>query len=58
MSPPVSVHTPEWGSELAPVNKLARVAVPAWIWPRSSLSKSVNAVMAKKGKDALAALDI
>lgn len=54
----MSVQSPKWGSEVASVNKLTRVAAPAWIWPRSYLSKSVNAVMAKKGKDALAVLDV
>lgn len=34
------------------------VAAPAWIWPKSSLSRSVGTLMAKPGKDALAALDI
>lgn len=58
MSPPMSVQSPGWGNEVASVNKLARVAAPAWVWPRSYLSKSVNAVMAKKGRDALAVLHV
>lgn len=42
--------------ESTPVNKLAGVAAPAWIWLKSSYSRNYNTTMAKWAK--ITALDI